>query len=262
MNKTNLHNLTLVFTCRIDSASRLANVLATIRYYQLYTDARIMLLEADTDSRLSTIIDSQFPDVDYIFVKDDNPIFHRTHYINEEMRRVRTANTANIDVDTIVPPAQLKAANDLILESSAVMVLPYDGRFVCEDQCRSDMFRETPNIDIFEKMPGYTHLMFGYISVGGAYLVNVERYKQCGWENEHFIGWGPEDYERFIRLDILGHKPMQIPGVIYHLEHPRGINSGDKVENVVLATKREYCKVCSMMPDELKDYIKTWPWVK
>ena len=104
--------------------------------------------------------------------------------------------------------------------------------------------------------------MFGYISVGGAYLCNIERYKLYGWENEYFIGWGPEDYERFMRLDIFGKKPLQIKGVIHHLNHPRGGNSGNFFKHVILETKREYCKICAMMPDELRQYVDTWPWIK
>lgn len=262
MERVHLPDLTIILTCRIDSYLRHQNALTAIRFYQKYTDAKIMLLEADDSSKIGDEIHDYFPEVEYIFIEDHNPIFHRTHYINLEMIRASTKNTANIDVDAIVPPAQLVAANSVLLNGNDVMVLPYDGRFVCQSACRSDLFRHKVDIRIFEEIPGNSQLMYGYISVGGAYLVNVERYKQCGLENEYFIGWGPEDYERFIRLDILGHKPIQIPGVIYHLEHPRGINSGDKVENVVLATKREYCTVCSMMPEELKEYIKSWPWIR
>lgn len=103
--------------------------------------------------------------------------------------------------------------------------------------------------------------MFGFISVGGAFLVNVELYRVCGWENEHFPGWGPEDFEREHRLDILGHKPSRVRGKIYHLSHPRGINSSNNSYNLLYTVKKEYCKVCSMLKPELLNYIHTWEWV-
>lgn len=261
MKKTHLPELTIVFTCRIESAERLDNALAAIGYYQRYTDAPILVLEADRKTCLRDILLKEFPDVNYIFIEDSNEIFHRTHYINEEFRKVMTQNAAVIDVDIIVPPQQLEKANNMLLANEEnVMVIPYDGRAVCQDACRTEQFCKSLDLRVFTEMPGCQRLMFGYISVGGAYLVNIERYRRCGWENEHFIGWGPEDSERFTRLDILEHKPLQLPGVIYHLEHPRGINSGDQIEEVTLATKREYSKVCSMMPSELCAYIKKWPW--
>ena len=260
--RTHIPDLTIIFTCRIDFIERYHNIIAALQYYTRYTDASIIILEADKKPYLHDMVKSRFPDVKYIFVKDENPIFHRTHYINEEFKMAQTANAACIDVDTIVPIAQLKKANDALLNEDLVMAIPYDGRFRFECDFRSDIFRRTIDIRAFNSDSGDVRLMFGYISVGGAYLCNIHRYKKCGWENENFIGWGPEDYERFMRLEILGHRPKQIKGVIHHLNHPRGGNSGNFFDNVILTTKREYCKVCSMMPDELRSYIKTWPWVK
>lgn len=263
MKKTHIPSLTILLTCRIESPSRLANTLATLNYYRNYTDAEIILLEADKRPIMQKHMKIDFPDVEYIFIRDDNPVFHRTRYLNLQMKRARTANTANIDVDVIVPVPQLLAANACLLENPDVVIaLPYDGRFVSVDACRSDLFRRRCNPAILTEIPGRVQLMFGFISVGGAYLVNIARYKNFGLENENFPGWGPEDFERVTRLDILGHKPVRIPGVIYHLNHPRGINSGDMYEPLMRATKLEYCKVCAMMPAQLRAYVDSWNWCR
>ena len=259
--KEKLDNLTIVMTCRVDSKERFENIVASIGFYQKYTNCNLIVLEADNKQHLSFLTD-EYPNIKYVFVYDTNPIFHRTRYINMELKLVKTSNAACIDVDTIVPINQLRLANETLNQNSCAMVIPYDGRAVAEDDFRSDLFRESLNIEVFKTQVGYGNLIFGFISVGGAYLCNVEKYREFGWENENFIGWGPEDYERFIRLDILGQKPLRIPGVIYHLNHPRGINSRDSVNNVILATKREYCKICSMMPKDLIAYIDSWAWNK
>lgn len=261
MNKILLRELTIVFTVRVDSNERLNNVRATMAYYSKYTDCSMMLLEADSEPRLKQMVNAEFPHVDYMFVNDSNPIFHRTHYINEELRQVKTANAAVIDSDIIVPIGQLVEANNILLESDVVMALPYDGRAIGQDAYYSDLFRSNLDPDIFEAVDGNQRLMFGFISVGGAYLVDVNKYRSLGWENEHFPGWGPEDFEREHRVNILGYKPLRIEGKIHHLSHPRGINSSNSHEPLVLATKREYCKVCSMMPDELRQYVDTWSWI-
>lgn len=237
--------------------------MACMTYYTRYTDANIILLEADKEAKLQNIIENDFPDVEYIFIEDERRVFHRTHYINEQLKISKTDNAVNIDVDTIVPVENLKIANDILIkEADNVMVIPYDGRCVCVGGLRADLFREKIDIRVLDKNSGFSHLMFGYISVGGAYMVNISCYKKCGWENENFTGWGPEDYERVIRLEILGHKPIILPGKIYHLNHPRGDNSGDRMEDIVLATKLEYSRVTSMMPEELKAYVKTWDWIR
>ncbi|MBD5373315.1 MAG: hypothetical protein HDR75_08240 [Bacteroides sp.] len=259
--KQNIENLSIIFTVRVDSQERLNNILATLAFYDKYTDCPLILLEADTESRLSTILEQRFPALKYVFIFDDNPIFHRTHYINEEFKIVETQNAAVIDSDVVVPIEQLKEANKKLTDKDNVMVYPYDGRFVGHDAYFSDKFRETIDPEIFDTVDGNQYLMFGFISVGGAFLVNVNRYRRFGWENEYFPGWGPEDFEREHRLDILGHKPQRIDGKIHHLHHPRGINSSNLHEPLILATKREYCKVCSMLADELKTYVSSWPWL-
>lgn len=257
-----IDNLTIIFTVRVDSADRLSNIKATLSYYANHTTCPIILLEASLTPLLESYIHENYPNITYIFEYDENPIFHRTHYINEEFRLVKTQRAVVIDSDVIVPIPQLIAANKLLLSTDSVMVYPYDGRFIGEDKYFSDLFRKKIDISIFTAIDGNQQLMFGFISVGGAFMVNISRYKTLGWENEYFPGWGPEDFEREHRLDILGHKPLRVSGKIYHLHHPRGINSSNSHMPLVISTKREYCKVCSMMPDELRDYIATWPWIK
>lgn len=260
--KQNINNLSIVFTVRVDSQERLKNILATVAYYHMFTDCPLILLEADKESKLGTLLEQKFPELKYIFVYDENTIFHRTHYINEELRIVSTRHAAIIDSDIIVPIEQLKNANKILTNTGNVMVYPYDGRFVGHDAYFSDKFRETIDPDVFDVVEGNQYLMFGFISVGGAFLVNVERYRELGWENEYFPGWGPEDFEREHRLDILGHKPARVIGKVHHLYHPRGINSSNSNASLMLTTKREYCNVCSMNTEELHNYINTWPWIK
>ena len=61
-------------------------------------------------------------------------MLYRTHLMNEEFRRVRTRNAANIDVDIIVPIEQLHQAHDAVLSGQYVMSMPYDGRVVLSSQ--------------------------------------------------------------------------------------------------------------------------------
>jgi hypothetical protein len=118
------------------------------------------------------------------------------------------------------------------------------------------------DLDVLTKYPQPRSLMCGYHSVGGAFLVDIERYRIRGWENENFIGWGPEDSERYARLEILGKKPLKVDAELYHLHHPRGINSGSIEPMLAFSTKKEYAKVCSMSPDQLREYVSQWEWTK
>lgn len=258
--KKYFEDLTIMMSTRIDSPDRLANVRASLGYYSRNTDAHLMIIESDSDSHLSSFMENEFPDVEYIFMEDHNPMLHRTHLMNEEFRRVRTRNAANIDVDIIVPIEQLASANEAVLSGQYVMAMPYDGRVVLSPAVFANIFRETLDIESLTEVDAYQQLMFGFSSLGGAYVVDVNRYRELGWENENFLCWGPEDMERFHRLDILGYRPLQVQGKCYHLPHRRGLNSGDTVPEMILSTKQEYHKILSMTPSELRSYIKTWAW--
>lgn len=255
-------DVTLVFTVRIDSRERLENLRSTLCFYRSAVGAPMMVLEADSISRLRDVMADEFPEVDYIFVADENPVFHRTRYINDQLRRATTRCAAVIDADVVVPPVQLSESLEALLSGRYVMVIPYDGRAVDHTPWRSDLFRQTRRLESLTSCDGYQQLMFGFVSVGGAFVVDIQSYRRLGWENEHFCGWGCEDHERLHRLDILGHRPLIVEGKIHHLNHPRGINSGNVLDKVVIATKREYCRICSMTPDELRREVDTWPWVR
>lgn len=259
-----MENLTFIFTTKVDSAYRLLNIKATLKFYTTqFPRASFIFLEADSKPSLKDFIKVRYPYIEYYFVHDTNPIFHRTHYINEELRYTKTPFAAIVDSDIIVPQKQIyNSVKILHNKTKVIMVYPYDGRFIGLDAYYSDIFRKTCNISNLIDADVFNTPLFGFRSVGGIFIVDVSKYRTCGWENEYFPGWGPEDFEREHRLDILGYKPSRVQGKIYHLNHPRGINSSNSYEPLILATKREYCKVCSMMPDELRDYIATWPWIK
>lgn len=97
-----------------------------------------------------------------------------------------------------------------------------------------------------------------YYSLGGAFLVNRDEYLKAGGENENFYGWGPEDYERFYRMEILNKEIVRIEGPLYHLFHTRGINSTYANKKMAIQCKEELCRICSMTTLELNNYIKTW----
>ncbi len=130
MRKQHLPDLTIMMSTRIDSPDRLANVRASLGFYRKYTDAHLMIIESDSESHLCGIMQTEFPEVEYIFIEDHNPMLHRTHLMNEEFRRIKTRNAANIDIDVdiIVPINQLILANDAVLCGQYIMALPYDGQ--------------------------------------------------------------------------------------------------------------------------------------
>lgn len=260
MKKIILNDLTFCIPVRIDSIYRMRNLLAILKFYNKYFCTHYRIIEADKESHLKSL-----PNIDgltYEFVYDENPIFHKTHYINSLLASISTPFAAIWDTDMIAPAPQVQKAYCQIKDGGRVMVFPYAGYIWALDDFFSSCFCKELNINMLLNYPMPRSLMHGYACVGGAYLVDVDLYKKYGWENEYIEGWGPEDSEHFKRLQIFSNRPERISGPLFHLYHSRGINSGNFDKSLAFQTRKEYCHVCRMLPDQLKEYIKTWEWIK
>ena len=100
--------------------------------------------------------------------------------------------------------------------------------------------------------------LLGRPSVGGVFIINKQRYLQAGGENENIYGWGPEDAERVKRMEILEEPVERVSGPLFHLYHPRGINSTFGYDERDRNNVNELIKVCRMSTEELRKYIQTW----
>ena len=259
MEKINLNNITFCIPVRIESFYRKRNLMILLKYLGQHIDANYIIVEADNVQRLPEIMD--IANLNYIFIQDNDPIFHRTKYINQMLNLAKTPHAAIWDTDAIADIAQIQQAYDMLVENKAVMVYPFSGTFYDVNEYMSDFFCQSLDIEKLKCQGISKNLMNGYYSVGGAYMVNIKSYKEAGGENEYFYGWGPEDAERIARLQILEQKVERIDGALYHLFHTRGYNSYYANIDTAIQTREEFCKVCGMTTNELKNYIKSWEWI-
>lgn len=248
-----MSDLTFCLPVRIDSPERMRNLKAVINFYLKNSEARFIILEADKDRHVNL---ADNPRIDYIFVDDSKEIFHRTRYINIMLRRCPTRFAAIWDADVIAPVSQIEEAVSMLHNPANVIVYPYGGRLRNTMDFISNCFARSLDIRVLSEFPQNSLLMCAYHSVGGGFIADRDCYLRYGGENENFTGWGPEDVERWKRLEILGYKPRRTDGEMYHLSHPRGINSKAKDPDTMFRTRSELAKVCGMMPDELREYIR------
>lgn len=245
--------LSIVIPVRIDSPERLANLQAIVRFLVYYTEGPIILLEADAKSNVKGLIESCR--VQLIFREDTDPIFHRTKYINELLHMAQTQFVGVWDTDVVLDPDCILDALH-IMNQGHIMCLPYNGKFVFLTEDASHKARRHITTlfqdKLIETLDG---VGLGRPSVGGAYIVNKTLYLQAGGENEGFYGWGPEDAERVKRLEVLGYQIIRTEGSLYHLHHPRGINStlGEDIRG--LQNLCEFGRICGMTPKELRKHI-------
>ena len=98
-------------------------------------------------------------------------------------------------------------------------------------------------------------------SVGGAVFCNARDFVDAGMENEKFVSWGCEDFERYERISKLGYSIRRVDGILYHLSHKRNLNNGPK-NPYFKKNEAEYLKVKNMNRSQLIEYISTWEWTK
>lgn len=243
--------LTIGIPVRIDSEERMTN-LCTVVSYLAKLSCRIIVLEADVQRHIQDIMKCSGV-VDYRFVEDANPVFHRTHYINMLLHMSFTELTAIWDADVLVDYHQVSEASSMIY-GGATIVYPYDGRFIMLPEHISRKVHRMPDIAYLRNLGMKSFL--GRKLCGGAYIVHTQRYLQCGGENERFTGWGPEDAERMHRVAILGHRVGYISeGELFHLYHPRGSNSTYQSAEDARMLREEFLRICCMSPEELKIYV-------
>lgn len=210
-------------------------------------------MEADNDSKYR--VPGNCLNVTYRFVKDDNPIFYRTKYLNELLYETDTSIVGIWDTDVIVPDDQIDSSIADIRNGKSVMSFPYDGRFnFCsmEDSC---VFRDNRLIEFLKEKE---HLNCFIHSVGGAFLVHKDYYLEAGGENEHFCGWGMEDMERVKRMEIVGLPVSRAVGALYHLFHYRYENSRFNSFKQEEENRKEFLKICGMYKEPLMQYVRTW----
>lgn len=259
--KINLKDLTFLIPVRIDSIERLENLLVVTNFLMENLDTHICVLEAF--SRNTGILHTLLhPDIEHMFIQDEHPIFHRTHYLNVLTRKATTPYIAIWDSDAMVFPEQILRSVEHLRKKTAPFVFPYDGRFLDTTQPVRDLYCASKNAEDLKNNISRMYPYFGWGACGGGFLADKEIYCSAGMENENFFGWGIEDGERVKRWEILNLEFVRISGPMFHLTHPRGINSKFASDEQQTRSMQEYIKICSLSTEEMQAYVASWEHMK
>lgn len=108
------------------------------------------------------------------------------------------------DIDAIIPHEQMADAI-LRLDGGSEMVYPYS--HIINTHRYKDDTNDWPK--------GYYY--------GCMVLFNREKFLEFGGENENFVGYGWEDFERYYRAINYGLVTDRVEGNCYHMQHPRNM---------------------------------------
>jgi hypothetical protein len=187
--------------------------------------------------------------------------FHRTKMLNEMIMMENTPIVVNYDADVLVAPGAMYAAVQKIRDGVADFVYPYQ-RFARVPRVpHKDNLVKSLDVGILHGIffPGLENN--ARVSYGGAVVMRKSSFVDAGMENENFISWGREDFERVWRFRKLGYIVDRVDGNIYHINHFVGENSF-KLHPHYQGNNKEAAKIRRITPDDLREYIKTWPWTQ
>jgi len=224
MKKYNLSDVTFLLIIRIDTINRLENILAVTKFLTLHFNTNIRLLECSrrNNGLLKKLIN---PAVEYAFHEDYDPVLHRTYYLNQMLSKVTTPFVAIWDADVISSKNQVIKAVEFLRNNEADFVYPYIDYLLDTSEVIRDQYLKSNNYSVLSKYRKWMKEMYPPDPVGGAFFCNLSAYKDSGLENEQFYGWGVEDGERYRRWKKSGYRIKRVKGCLFHLSHPRGINS-------------------------------------
>lgn len=252
-NKINLKDVTFMIPVSFDHSDRLENMALNVCMLQRYFDTNIIVCEHFSDRF------RKYEEYGCEYFKFTGKDFHRTKMLNQMAVRAKTPIIANWDADVFISPLQILQTVEAI-RAGADMVFPYDGRFARVP--RLPWFKNLEkalDVGIFKNQSFKGMFYADAKSVGGAIFFNRKSFLDGGGENQNFVSYGPEDVERDARFRRLNYNVQRINGVLYHLDHWRGLNS--KSHNQFYKQNHdELDKIYSFQPDQLRAYVNTWPW--
>jgi hypothetical protein len=271
--------ITAIIPVRIDSEDRKKNIITAVEFLLKHHYCNIILKEVDVSQKLVPPTNKRLK---YIFEqsKEGEP-FHRTRILNDMLCEVMTPYTINYDCDMLIPHSTMKKCLDM-LKNGYDLVYPYPKgnlyfTFDLDDKQRRYFINEsnTNYMDyLFEKYAislNENNIWFfidteldGVVCTGGMQFFNTESYKKGFGENELFVDWGPEDYERLFRFYTLGYKVGWVDsGNILHMNHKKTDSSNDtsrlrksntKMWHDILMRRRK--------KDDMLDFMKSLKYVK
>ena len=252
-----LSDVTFSIPVKVDSQDRLNNLKMIVDYITHYFKTNFIICEQDT-----TQVKDHLKGLNYTYIqtKRNDDLIHRTRQLNIMASTSKTPIIVNYDCDVLFKPKQIIDAVNKIRNDESDFVFPYQGEFWDVPKKHFEQIRKSFTLHQLDPLKSHCTL-FNPNSKGGAIFCNKEKFISSGGENENFLSWGHEDHERICRFKKFGHRIDRVDGVLYHLNHSRGVNSGNNCPHVK-KNANEFHKVAQMNPAMLKEYVESWTWLK
>lgn len=252
LKRIDLSDVTFTIPVHFDHTDRKENLDLSLAYLNKCFKTNIIVGEQGSDA-------FSYTGEQNTYVKFNYQNFHRTKMLNEMAKMSTTPIVINYDCDVLIPPLQILEAVEMIRNNRADFVFPYDGRFARVPRVHLKMLREYMDVGFFQNTVFNGMRDNDVRSVGGAVVVNKEKFFETGGENENYISYGNEDVERNHRWRLLEYRVERVYGSCYHVDHWIGQNSSLAHSNAK-NNADVWNLIRHMDKAQLLEHIKYWGW--
>lgn len=253
--KENLNDLTFLVLVRLDSIERLENIIAITDSLCRYFNTNVYVLEIDRYNKnlLKPLLNRK---IFYQFIEDVDPVLYKTKYFNMMISTIETKFVAVWDADVVVDRDSVVQSMSYLKDDEFDIVYPYNGICLEVPTIIRTYYLKKRNIRFLYSHKNKMSFLHDRLLVGGAVLMNKEKFVKAGMENEKYYGWGNDDFDRYYRLKTLGYRIHRINTYLFHLSHPRCFNSSYGHNCSSSISKKELFKTESSSREEIINDLK------
>lgn len=222
--KVDLSDVTFLILVRLDTIQRLENILIVIEQLHRHFKTNIYVREAThyKNNILSSMLHHR---TKYEYVEDKDIVLYKTKHFNQMVTSTYTTYIAIWDTDIAVDKSTIIDCIHQLRSKVYDVAYPYDGQCYDVSSVIKPLYFSKRDIRILFRHKEKMNLLSPDMLVGGAVLLNREKYVSAGGENEKHYGWSNDDYDRFYRFNILKYAIYRANKPLFHLSHPRKNNS-------------------------------------
>lgn len=251
--KENLTDVTFLILVRLDSIHRLENIIIITEQLIHYFKTNIVVWEVDKycNGLLRGLLNKK---IQYCFIEDRDPVLYKTKYFNQMRAWANTLYTSIWDVDIVPDKKAIIECLTQLRNNNADISYPYNG--ICYDvtEILKPLYFKKKDVRLLYRHKNKMNLLYPYPLVGGAIIMNRDKYIQAGGENETHYGWGNDDFDRYYRFISLNYVIYRVNTCLFHLAHPRGNNSRFYSSISEKISVAERCMIENNSKDEILNY--------
>jgi len=214
--KSDLNDVSFLILIRLDSIQRLENIITVTNMLTKYFDTKIFVFEADSYNNgiLKSLLSKK---INYQFKEDKDPVLYKTKHINSMIPDITSKYIAIWDADIVVNKNAILEAVSKLRSHKANVAYPYNGKCFNTSEILRAFFLKRKDIRLLYRHISKMELLYKHPLVGGAVLVDKEKYIYAGMENEKHYGWSNDDFDRYYRFERLGFEIYRVNTCLFHL---------------------------------------------